>query len=129
VTSPDSPCRHIAIVDDNADVRAALSSLLRSCGYSTHAYESALALLAGPRAEGYYCIISDLQMPGMSGIELLEHLRREGDLTPLIILTAFPESALRLRALKNGAICFLSKPCDANELLRCLQHSVAADLP
>jgi len=126
VSSSESPSTRIAVVDDNADVRVALRSLLRSCGYQVDVYESALALLAVQPLH-YDCIISDLQMPGMSGIELLEHLRRQGDHTPLIMITAFPESALRLRALQGGAVCFLSKPCDANELLRSVQ--VAVDAP
>nr|WP_315251454.1 response regulator [uncultured Duganella sp.] len=120
---PDPQFCNLAIVDDDEAVRVGLRSLLRSYGYAANAYDSALALLASGSLGDYHCIISDLQMPGMSGIELLEQLRRDGNPLPLILMTAFPETALRKRALSGGASCFLSKPFEANELLRCLTQA------
>ena len=119
---PDPQFSSIAIVDDDEDVRVGLRSLLRSYGYAVDVYDCAQALLtAGP--QNHHCVITDLQMPGMSGIELLEQLRRDGKQLPVILMTAFPEAALRKRAFQNGASCFLSKPFEANELLLCLKQA------
>lgn len=126
---PEPQFCNIAIVDDDDAVRVALSSLLRSYGYTADAYDSAYALLAAGGLAQYHCVITDLQMPGMSGIELLEQLRRDGNQLPLILMTAFPEASLRKRALNGGASCFLSKPFEANELLRCLRQAAGADQP
>ena len=123
MSEPDPKFCNIAIVDDDEAVRVGLRSLLRSYGYNAQAYESALALLASCALGDYHCIVTDLQMPGMSGIELLEQLRRTGNSLPLILMTAFPEPALCKRALNSGASCFLSKPFEANELLRCLNQA------
>ncbi|NVM77160.1 FixJ family two-component response regulator [Duganella sp. SG902] len=120
---PDPQFSSIAIVDDDDAVRVGLRSLLRSYGYEANAYDSALAFLASGALGDYHCIITDLQMPGMSGIELLERLRRDGNPLPVILMTAFPEAALRKRAFQGGASCFLSKPFEANELLLCLKQA------
>ena len=128
MSDPEPHFCHIAIVDDDEAVRVGLSSLLRSYGYAARAYDSARALLDGAALDQFHCVITDLQMPGMSGIELLEQLRRQGNAVPLILMTAFPEAALRQRALRGGACCFLSKPFDASQLLDCLRNA-AASLP
>lgn len=117
---------HIAIVDDHESVRSALASLLRSYGYLTSCFDSAESLLAGAPLDTYQCIVTDLQMPGMSGIELLEQLRRQGRDTPLVMMTAFSEPAVRQRALQSGASCFLGKPFEANELVRCIRQACQA---
>lgn len=129
MSDPEPHFCKIAIVDDDDAVRVGLSSLLRSYGYVAHAYDSAHALLAGGALADCHCIITDLQMPGMSGIELLEQLRRDGNALPLILMTAFPEESLRKRALHAGAACFLGKPFGASELLRCLRNAAACAPP
>ncbi|MGV7206530.1 response regulator transcription factor [Oxalobacteraceae bacterium A2-2] len=116
----------IALVDDHEPVRSAVSSLLRSYGYETDGYESAEALLDAGGQQQCACIITDLQMPGMSGLDLLEQLRRSGCQVPLIVLTAFPEASVRQRALQSGACCFLSKPFQANDLMRCVRQACGA---
>ena len=113
----------IALVDDHEPVRAGLSSLLRSYGYATAGFDSADSLLALPTLEGFRCVISDLQMPGRNGLELLEKLRSDGNQVPFILLTAFAEMPVRKRALQAGACSVLSKPFDANELMRCLRKA------
>jgi FixJ family two-component response regulator len=118
-------CR-VAIVDDHDDVRSAVSSLLRSYGYAIAEFDCAESLLAAGAQHTSHCIISDLQMPGMSGLELLEHLRRNGCAVPLIVLTAFPEPAVRQRAQQGGAAAFLSKPFQAGELMQCVALACAA---
>ena len=127
MSDPDPQFCNIAIVDDDEAVRVGLRSLLRSYGYAANAYDSALALLASGALGDYHCVITDLQMPGMSGIELLEQLRAGGNRLPLILMTAFPEATLRKRALSGGASCFLSKPFEANALLRCLRQASGAE--
>jgi len=114
---------HIAIVDDHESVRNAVGSLLRSYGYTTTVFDCAESLLAGPALDTYQCIVSDLQMPGMSGLDLLETMRRDGSATPVIMLTAFPEAVVRQRALQSGASCFLGKPFQANDLVRCIRQA------
>ena len=126
MTESDPSSFHIAIVDDHESVRSALASLLRSYGYLTTCFDSAESLLAGVSLDTYHCIVSDLQMPGMSGIDLLEQLRRQGSATPLIMITAFPEPAVRLRVLQSGASCFLSKPFQSNDLVRCIRQACNA---
>ena len=130
MSDPEPHFCNIAIVDDDDAVRVGLSSLLRSYGYAAQAFESAEALLGagGAALDRFHCVITDLQMAGMSGIELLEELRRQDNALPLILMTAFPEAALRKRALQGGAACFLSKPFDALQLLGCLRNA-AASLP
>jgi FixJ family two-component response regulator len=123
VSEPDPQFCHIAIVDDDDAVRVALSSLLRSYGYTADAYDSGDALLAAGGVNDYHCIVTDLQMPGISGIELLAALRKQGVQLPVILMTAFPEETLRRRALQGGASCFLSKPFEASDLLRCLRQA------
>jgi FixJ family two-component response regulator len=123
VSYPEPHFSSIAVVDDDAQVRVGLRSLLRSYGYEVEVYDGAAALLASESLHQHHCIITDLQMPGMSGIELLEQLRRDGNQLPLILMTAFPEAALRKRAFQGGASCFLSKPFEANELLLCLKQA------
>ncbi|OYO28080.1 response regulator transcription factor [Janthinobacterium sp. PC23-8] len=117
---------HIAVIDDHESVRSALASLLRSYGYLTSSFDCAESMLAGAPSERYQCIVTDLQMPGMSGIELLEQLRRQGSETPLIMITAFPEPAVRQRVLQAGATCFLGKPFQSNDLVRCIRQACKA---
>jgi CheY-like chemotaxis protein len=121
-----SASARVAIVDDHDAVRGAVSSLLRSSGYAVTEFDCAESLLAAGAQHDYQCIISDLQMPGMSGLDLLEHLRRNGCGVPLIMLTAFPEPAVRQRAQQGGAAAFLSKPFQCDELMHWVALCVAA---
>ncbi|WP_448659087.1 response regulator transcription factor [Sphingomonas sp. CJ99] len=110
----------IAVIDDDHAIRTGLSSLLRSAGYDVVLFDSAEAFLASPAARTVERVVTDIQMPGMSGIELQSVLRKTRPALPVLIMTAFPEPALRDQALAGGAACFLSKPFDADELLRLL---------
>lgn len=128
-TSSTNLSARVAIVDDHDAVRGAVSSLLRSSGYTVTEFDSAESLLTSGAQHDYHCIISDLQMPGMSGLELLEHLRRNGCGVPLIMLTAFPEPAVRQRAQQGGAAAFLSKPFQCDELMHWVALCVAESSP
>ena len=100
----------ISVIDDDASIRAATKNLLSSHGYSVHTFVSAEDFLQSAHWGDSSCVVADVQMSGMSGLDLLTHLRSRGNDVPFIFITAFPDENLRARALKIGAICFLSKP-------------------
>jgi FixJ family two-component response regulator len=114
----------ISVIDDDASVRAASDNLLRSLGYAVYTFVSAEEFLQSDRLDDTSCVIADVQMPGMSGVDLQARLLTEGCRVPFIFMTAFPEKAIRARALKAGAICFLTKPFDRVTLIRCLDTAL-----
>ena len=110
----------ISVVDDDASVRAATSKFLRSHGYTVQAYSSAEDFLRSGPLNDTSCVIADVQMPGMSGLELLTTMRAQGHGAPFIFITAFPDETTRARALQAGAICFLPKPFAGPTLINCV---------
>jgi len=116
----------ISVVDDDASIRLAADSLLRARGYIVSTFASAAEFLSSRRLDETSCVITDVRMPDMSGVELQTVLRNQGRRTPFIFITAFPEESARLRALHDGAVCFLSKPFDAPTLIRCVEAALAA---
>ena len=110
----------ISVVDDDASVRAATNNLLRSYGYVVHTFASAEEFLQSAHLNDTSCVIADVQMPVMSGVELLTTMRAQGYRVPFIFITAFPDDSIRDRALKAGAICFLAKPFAAPTFIKCL---------
>lgn len=115
----------ISIIDDDVSVRIAISRLVRSLGYAARAYASADEFLKSQHVDDTWCVIADVQMPGMTGIELQEALKVQGHSLPIIFVTAFPEETIRARALKDGAVCFLSKPFDGSVLIDCIDSALA----
>jgi FixJ family two-component response regulator len=107
----------IAIVDDDGDVRDALSDLLLVLGLSSSAYDRAEAFLAAYAPGAFDCIVTDVRMPGMSGLELLRHLRRLGDAVPVIVITSDTGPKTRAQAFEGGAHAFMTKPVEAGVLL------------
>ena len=106
----------VSIIDDDASVRAGINRLVRSLGYVARTFQSAEQFLRSPELDTSSCLIVDVQMPHMSGLELQHVLRsRKRDL-PVIFITAFPESDVRAQALEHGAIAFLAKPLDGPTL-------------
>jgi FixJ family two-component response regulator len=116
----------ISIIDDDASVRAATNNLLRSRGYVVHTFASAKEFLLSPHFNQTSCVIADVQMSAMSGLELLTDMRANGYDSPFIFITAFPDENLRARAMKAGAVCFLAKPFAVNNLIRCLESALQA---
>jgi FixJ family two-component response regulator len=110
----------ISIIDDDASVRVATNRLVRSLGYVAHTFGSAKDFLKSPSMDDAWCVIADIQMPGMSGVELQSLLNAQGRYVPMIFITAFPEESIRTRALEGGAIGFLSKPFDSQVLIECI---------
>jgi FixJ family two-component response regulator len=110
----------IAIVDDDASVRVTTDSLLRSLGYTVFTFASAEDFLRSSHLDNTSCVIADVQMPGMSGVDLQSHLLAQGNRVPFIFFTAFPDERIRGRALGAGAVCFLTKPFDERSFIKCL---------
>ena len=114
----------ISIVEDDESVRIATQSFVRSLGFAACAFASAEDFLQSPRVNDSSCVIADVQMPGMSGVELQSLLIARGHRTPIIFITAFHEERIRARAMKAGAISFLSKPVDGQTLIECLDKAL-----
>jgi FixJ family two-component response regulator len=114
----------IAIVDDDESVRTAVGGMVESFGYSPLTFESADAFLRSDKLSDASCLILDVQMPGMSGLELHGRLMAKGPRIPTIFVTAFPEPRVRERALRSGGVCFLAKPFARNDLLGCIQTAL-----
>ncbi|WP_439597300.1 response regulator transcription factor [Falsiroseomonas sp.] len=112
----------VAIVDDDDAIRVALSRLLRSLDYQVRAFDSAEAFLSEGGGTAAGCLVTDVQMPGMSGLELQRAVRLRWPALPVIVITAFPEEAVREQAMAAGARHFLSKPFDAGTIAHCLQE-------
>jgi FixJ family two-component response regulator len=112
------------VIDDDPSVRAATNNLLKSRGYIVHAFSSADEFLHSAELNDTACVIADVQMSVMSGLDLLTHLRARGNRTPFIFITAFPDDAMRARALKAGATCFLAKPFATPALIKCLETAL-----
>lgn len=116
----------ISIIDDDESVRTATASLVRSLGFETSTFDSAEAFLSSPRLRDADCVISDVQMPGMSGIDLQARLRSLGNGIPMIFITAFPEERVRRKAMSAGAIGFLSKPFEGREMVEAIELALRA---
>ena len=114
----------LAIIDDDESVLVATDSLLRSLGYIVQTFASAEEFLRSERLDDFCCIITDVQMPAMSGVQLQDYLRSQGYRVPFIFVTAFPDERIRARALAGGAICYLTKPFDSNRLVHSLQAAL-----
>ena len=114
----------IAIVDDDPAVRHGASGLLRSLGFAAIDFSSAEEFLSSGRAKDISCVISDVRMPGISGIELQDRLIAAGHKIPVIFMTAFPEERTKTRAIKAGAFGFLTKPFAQNTLMDCVNSAL-----
>jgi CheY-like chemotaxis protein len=115
----------ISIIDDDESVRTATCNLVRSLGYIVRPFSSAVEFLQSGYLHETSCVIVDVQMPAMTGVELQARLRAQGHRVPFIFITAFPVEISRARALKAGAICFLTKPFDGDVLIKCLESALS----
>src|SRR5262249_2291457 len=107
----------ISIVDDDEGTREALAVLTRSFGFVAEPYSSAAEFLASNRVPMTACLIADVNMPGMTGLQLHRRLMRLGHAIPTVLITAYPDDAVRARAFRDGVIGYLSKPCSDATLL------------
>jgi FixJ family two-component response regulator len=114
----------IAVVDDDASIRLATDSLLRSRGYAVCTFASAGDFLQSRELNETGCVITDVRMPFMGGIELQAILRAQGCTIPFVFITAFPEGPVRTQAMRGGATCFLTKPFDAPTLIKYVEAAL-----
>jgi FixJ family two-component response regulator len=114
----------ISVIDDDASVRAAADNFLSSHGYEVHTFASGKDFLQSARLEDSSCVVADVQMPGMSGLELLTIIRQRGIDTPFFFITAFPNESVRARAAKAGADGLLDKPFSCSALIDCIETAL-----
>ena len=119
----------ISVVEDDQLFRESMNELLTSLGYTVKAFASAADFLKSPVVEETDCLVADVQMPGMTGVELHKHLMDSGHPIPTILVTAYPNEAVRNRALKDGVVCYLAKPVDDHHLERCLRSALRSGRP
>ena len=119
--------RTISVVDDDRSVREGITDLVKSMGYDARAFDRAEDFLKSNNLDRTDCLITDMRMPGMSGLELHDQLVTCGISIPTIVITAFPQEADRLRAEQSGVYCYLSKPCHEQDLLKCIDAALAGN--
>lgn len=114
----------IAIVDDDESVCIGMADFVQSLGYDSHSYRSAEAFLQSQERHETSCLISDVKMAGIGGLELQQILLAEGSRIPIIFITAFPDAQVQQQAMQAGATFFLGKPCDGDTLAHCLRTAL-----
>ena len=119
----------ISIVEDDEPFRESMRKLMTALGYTAEAFPSAANFLASPLLAETACLVADVQMPGMTGVELHRHLVDAGYAIPTILVTAYPNEVVRNRALKDGVVCYLGKPVDDEHLERCLRCALRSGRP
>lgn len=117
----------VSIVEDDQFFRESMRRLMRSQGYRVEAFPSAADFLASPALSKTACLVADVHMPGMTGIELYRRLIEMEHAIPTILVTAYPNDVDRARALKDGVVCYLRKPVDDKSLIRCLLAALHSD--
>jgi len=114
----------ISIVDDDESVREATKSLVRSLGYSAVTFGSAEEFLESAQVMASACLITDVQMPGLSGVELQDRLIADGRSLPMIFVSAFPDERVQRQVLRSGAIAYLRKPFREERLIECIDAAL-----
>ena len=114
----------ISIVDDDQAVHVSIGRLMRSLGFTAETFDSAAAFLNSSRLDQTACLIADINMPKMTGLELYGRLIEVGRPVPTILITAYPDDTVRERALKDGVVCYLPKPFDDADRLLCVRESL-----
>src|ERR687891_1935409 len=118
----DNPC--IYVVDDDRSIRDSLSDLIRSVGLNVQTFASAQAFLTSPRPDAPSCLVLDVQLPGLSGLDLQQELARDDVQIPIIFITGHGDIPMTVRAMKAGAIEFLTKPCRDDDLLHAVEQAI-----
>ena len=115
----------VAIVDDDELFRDATCNLLQAEGYSTATFANAATFLESSQRRSAACMVADMRMPGMTGLQLYQALLAAGEGIPTVLITAYPEDRDRARAREAGIMCFLSKPFVPEQLLECVRKALA----
>jgi len=116
----------VSVVEDDRFFCDSMRRLMKSLSHNVETFSCAADFLASPRLVETACLIADVQMPAMTGIELYKHLIENGHAIPTILVTAYPDDDARSRALKAGIICYLRKPVDEERLKRCLRAALGS---
>ena len=119
----------VSVVDDDEFFRESMRRLIRSLGYTVEAFPSAADFLASRGLDETACLIADIHMPGMTGVELYACLIEAGHKIPTILVTAYPDEGTQARVLKDGIVCYLLKPFDDNDLMDCVRKAVEGGKP
>jgi FixJ family two-component response regulator len=114
----------IAVIDDDESFRVALVESLSSLGYGTSGYDSAEHYFRGIQERSFDCVVTDIHMPGMSGLDLMKRLAAQGSTTPIVLITARSDSSLEAKAAAAGAVCLLRKPFEIDHLIKCIEEAV-----
>ena len=114
----------VAIVDDDESIRDTTKDLLESAGFSAAVFANAASLLKSRRLSQVRCLITDMRMPKMTGLELHQHLVTSNRAIPTILMTAYPDERSRTQAIKANVVCYLIKPFAAEELLACVRRAL-----
>ena len=115
----------VVIVDDDQSLRNATRDLLKAAGFSTATFEDAESFLGSASRASAACLVADMRMPGMTGLELYQALVASGERIPTVIITAHPEELTQSRARDAGITCYLSKPFAPDDLLECVREALA----
>lgn len=114
----------ISIIDDDGSARDAVAGLVRALGFTAAEFQSAADFLNSSQLVRTDCLIADVRMPGMTGLELYRHLIAVGAPIPTVLVTAYPDEAVRARALQAGVRCYLAKPLEPDALLACIRSAI-----
>jgi FixJ family two-component response regulator len=114
----------IAVIDDDESFRVALVESLSSFGYGADGYASAEDYICSIGAKSFSCVVTDIHMPGMSGLDLMKHFAARGSTTPVVLITARSDSNLQAKAIAARAACLLRKPFEINDLITCIEGAV-----
>jgi FixJ family two-component response regulator len=117
----------VSVVEDDQFFRESMRRLIRSLGYAAEAFPSGADFLASPRLVETACLIADVHMPAMTGLELYRHLIDAGYAIPTILVTAYPYDEVGAQALNDGVVGYLRKPVDEKHLIRCLRAALHSD--
>jgi FixJ family two-component response regulator len=126
-TRPSTLEATVFVIDDDASVRKSLSRLLRSAGYTTETFASAEEFLDREHFNGIGCLLLDVQMPGLSGMDLQKELNKADYHMPIIFITGHGDIPMSVEAMKKGAVDFLTKPFDDKELLQAVESAIEKD--
>ncbi len=120
-----NPVATVCVVDDDPSLRLGLARLLGTAGYAVETFDSADAFLAKPRPSGSRCLVLDVNLPGLDGLGLQEQMGAGGDCLPIIFISGDSDIPISVRAMKAGAVDFLTKPFDAEALLSAVMAAIA----
>jgi FixJ family two-component response regulator len=119
----------VAIVDDDKSIRDATDNLLQAAGFSTATFPDAESFLSSARRRSAACVVADMRMPGMTGLQMYQQLLARGERIPTVLITAYPEDTLWARAREAGIVCCLIKPFAPDELLECVSNALGPLTP